>query len=209
MTSDNSLPPEFQRIGVEPDDLDGHTIEELSDYLDAGRAPRNQSIDDSPGCQLALQAMARLRVLSHSLLESDVRAAPPLPESWVEKILGNIALDARAGRKIPISHLVPGAELAITEGAVRGIIRAAEAEVDGVVIGRCRLEGDVTISGQPITISIDASILWGEPIPAATARLRETIAAQLRKHTELTIAGIDVTIHDLHQLPPATGAEQQ
>ena len=40
-------------------DLDGHSIEELSDYLDAGRQPRNESIESSAGCQIALDSLAK------------------------------------------------------------------------------------------------------------------------------------------------------
>ena len=39
------------------EDLDGHTIEELSDYLDAGRTPVDASIEGSPGCRIALDAL--------------------------------------------------------------------------------------------------------------------------------------------------------
>lgn len=209
MTSDNANPPERQPIGLEADDLDGHTLEELSNYLDAGRTPSNPSIDDSPGCQLALQAMSRLQNLSRSLLESDAGKEPALSDSWVGRILSNIAMDARAGRNIPLPHPASSAELAITEGAVRGIIRATEAEVGDVIIGRCHLDGDVTIPGEPITIRVDASIIWGRPIQATAQRLRDTIYAQLRKHTDLTIAGVDITIRDLYRRPPVIEAERQ
>ncbi len=207
MTNDD-LPPELQKIGLEPEDLDGHTIEQLSDYLDAGQNPPDRTIDDSPGCQIALQAIARLKRLSQTLLESETNAAVAPDDGWVQKILGSIAMDARSGRSIPIYHPAPQAELAITEGAVRGIIRAAEEEVDGVIIGRCRLDGDVTTSGEPITIRVDASIVWGLPIPSASARLRLAIATQLQRHTELNVAGIDITIRDLYQLPEAAETEQ-
>lgn len=53
------------------DNLDGHSIEELSDYLDSGRTPRNRSIEASPGCQSALQAMERLRDLAGQLALAD------------------------------------------------------------------------------------------------------------------------------------------
>ena len=44
---------------IEPDDLDGHTIDELADYLDAGMQPADPSIDDSAACQNALAAIVQ------------------------------------------------------------------------------------------------------------------------------------------------------
>ena len=203
MSDGNGLSPELLRLGLEPDDLDGHTIEELSDYLDSHRSPADPSIDYSPGCQLALQAMERLRMLSRGLIDADVAVAPAPREGWVERILGNIAFDARAGRRIPIVHptATSTADLAITEGAIRGLIRAAEADVDGVITGRCRLDGDVAEVGAPITVQVDVSVLWGQPIPETASRLREAIAKRLALHTDLNVVGIDIAIHDVHRLP--------
>lgn len=110
-------------------------------------------------------------------------------------------MDARAGRRIPIEHPSPDADLGITEGAVRGIVRATEADVDGVVIGRCRLQGNVDETGAPVTISVDASVLLGKNIPTVVVELRAAIARRLNAHTDLNVVGVDVTIHDIHQLP--------
>ena len=178
--------------------LDGYTIDDLSDYLDRGRQPIDQAIENSPACQSALAAMQRLRVLSRSLLETDARAEPIRDEGFIAGILNRIGLEARPGRDIPVQHSSPSARLSMTEGAVRGLIRRAGDEVPGVLIGRCQLIGDVTTPGEPITVLVDVSVFWGESMPAAAARVRESIYAQLLKHTELTVVSIDVTIHDVH-----------
>jgi len=196
--------PRTGALGLEPDDLDGHTIEELADYLDAGRSPADPSIDSSPGCQTALSALQRLRAVSAGLLDAEARSEPEPDENWIGGILQNIGREAHAGRSIPLPHPDPAAALAITEGSVRGVIRAAGDTVEGLLVGRCTLIGDVTVPGEPITVAIDAVVYWGSNIPTATAALREAVAAALARHTELTIAAIDVTIHDVH-LPPATG----
>lgn len=203
MTRDDELPPELRRLGLEPGDLDGHSIEELSDYLDADRTPADPSIEGSPGCQLALQAMQRLRALSRSMMDADIAAVPAADEGWIGRILESIAFDARAGRRIPLDHTAVTADLAITEGAVRGLIRSAESDVEGAIIGRCRLIGDAMTPGAPVTIAVDASVLWGENVPDTAERLRTAILRRLTAHTDLTIASIDVTIHDIHQLPRA------
>ncbi|WP_382308197.1 Asp23/Gls24 family envelope stress response protein [Herbiconiux sp. UC225_62] len=204
MSDHDDLVPESGPPGFEPDDLDGHTIEELSDYLDAGRSPADPSIDSSPGCQTALAALQRLRTLSAGLLDAEARNEPEPEESWIGGILKNIGREAHTGRSIPLPHPDPAAALAITEGSVRGLVRAAGDTVQGLLVGRCTLVGDVTVPGEPITIAIDAVVYWGHNIPEATSALREAVAATLARHTDLHVVAIDVTVHDV-QMPPTTG----
>lgn len=184
--------------GDEPEGLDGHTIEELNDYLDADRTPAVPSIDESPGCQIALAALERLRALTLTLLDRDVLAEPVRDDTWVSSILENLSREVHAGRDIPLSHGDPAAKLTITEGAVRGLIRSAGDSVDGVVMGRCHLEGDVTLLDQPVRVNVDAAVLWGHRLPDAADRVRRAVQVELRRHTELNLARIDVRIHDVH-----------
>ncbi len=200
MSHVNDTPPPA-RLRVEPEDLDGHTIEQLGDYLDAGRQPLDESIERSPGCQLALDALERLRGLTPDLLAADTAAEPAPDESWVQRILGGIVLDARAGRRIPYAAPDRG-DLAITEGAVRGIVRAAENAIPGVLIGRCRLHGDVAASGAPVRIDIEATVPYGRSIARLSDQLRTEIAARLAAHTELNVPGIDILVHDVQHIPP-------
>ncbi|WP_198668742.1 Asp23/Gls24 family envelope stress response protein [Homoserinimonas sp. OAct 916] len=205
--NDSEPATDADRTRRDPAELDGHTLDELSDYLDAGRAPADASIDSSPSCQIALTSLERLYRLSDTLLEAQASTEPDLDESWVAGILHNISRDSRAGRTIPVTHPDPAAELAITEGTVRGLVRAAGDMVEGLLVGRCRLDGDVTTPGAPITISVDASIGWGTSIPDAADRLREAIYGILIRHTDLTIAGVDITVDDVHN-PAAKGSSR-
>lgn len=207
MTSEHDI-PEPQRLGLEPADLDGHTMEELADYLDAGRTPADDSIESSAGCRIALDALQRLRLLTPALVAADLADEPATDDGWVQKILAGISLDARAGRRIPVRSPAAGADLGITEGAVRGLIRAAETAVPGVLVGRCRLDGDVTVPDEPIRIRVDASVPYGQPIPALADRLRTEIAERMRRHTEVNVVGIDITVHDIRDLPHPTEEER-
>lgn len=184
----------------EPDDLDGHTIEELGDYLDAGRMPRNASIESSPGCLLALDSLERLRRATWAMLEGEATAEPERDNAWIGRLMGNISREARAGRDIPISHPDPTVALSVTEGSVRGLIRAAGDEVGGALIASCALDGDVTVPGTPITVNVAASAAWGVRLPALAQELRESIAAALALHTELVVAAVNVTIRDIHTI---------
>jgi len=192
--------PDPWRMG--PEELDGHTIDELADYLDAGRSPADPTIDESAGCRIALDALVRLRGLTSELIEADEAAEPAADDSWVQGILSGIALDARAGRRIP---LAVGADAGITEGAVRGVIRAAENAVAGVLIGRCRFQGDITAAGEPVRVLVEASVPYGAAIPDLVDRLRAEIGARLAAHTTLNVEGIDITVSDVRQLSNRTG----
>ncbi len=182
--------------GFDPADLDGHTMDELIDYLDAGRVPVDPSIEESPGCRIALDSLARLHDLGPALLDEEILAEPPVDEGWVRQVVANIALDSRAGRRIPVVVAEPD-DVAMTEGAVRGLVRAAEAAVPGTLIGRCRLDGDVTAPGAPVRVEIEASVPYGEPIATVADRLRAAVGAALERHTELVVTAIDVVVHDV------------
>lgn len=192
MTDDGRLP-----LGLEPRDLDGHTVEDLTDYLDAGRTPADPSIDGSPGCVLALEALERLRALTPALMARDEAAEPEPEPGWIRTILSGIAMDARSGRRIPLAEPDEDSDLAITEGAVRGLIRAAENVFPGILIGRCRLDGDVTEHGAEVGVEIDVSVPFGEPIAQLAGRLRAEVVARLHMHTRLAVTGIDITVHDI------------
>ncbi|WP_447912163.1 hypothetical protein [Microbacterium phyllosphaerae] len=202
--TDEQETPDVRQLGLEPSDLDGHTLEELTDYLEAGRLPADPDIEGSPGCQLALDALERLRGLGGQLMEADAAAMPEVDDSWVDRILSGIALDARAGRRIPFDEPETGVDFGITEGAVRGLIRSAENAVPGILVGHSTLDGDVTTVGAPIRIAIEVNALYGESIPAAVERLRQEVGERVRRHTDLVLTGIDITVRDVQRVSGPT-----
>jgi uncharacterized alkaline shock family protein YloU len=191
-------PDGLERDELDRDDLDGHSIEELSDYLDAGRTPRDESIESSPGCQIALASLERLRAAAWALIEAEADAEPERDSAWIGRLMGTISREARAGRDIPIASDDASVALSVTEGSVRGLIRAAGDEVGGVLIASCALDGDVTVPGEPVVVAVTASVAWGLSLPQLAAELRASITAALTRHTELLIERIDVTISDIH-----------
>lgn len=203
--TDEGRTPDVQPLGLEPGDLDGHTLEELADYLEAGRLPVDPSIEGSPGCQLALDALARLHGLGGELIDADAAAMPEVEDSWVDRILSGIALDARAGRRIPLPAPEPSDDFGITEGAVRGLIRSAENAVAGILIGHSSLEGDVTTPGAPVRIAIDVNALYGASIPQAVERLRAEVADRVQRHTDLAVSAIDITVRDVQKVDRRAG----
>lgn len=185
-------------LALEPDDLDGYTVDDLADYLDTGMTPRDPVIDRSPSCQIALAALTRLKALTATFLTEEAALEEPRDDSWVAALLENISLESRAGRRIPYRMSAPMTELAITEGAVRGLIRAAGDTVHGIIVGRSALIGDVAALNEAIAIEVDATIIWRNSIPDAAGQLRGAIHETLARNTDLTIGEITVLISDVH-----------
>jgi uncharacterized alkaline shock family protein YloU len=192
--------PEPERLldCFDPEDLDGHTMEELGDYLDAGRRPADAGIDNSPGCLIALDALSRLRSESWAMLEVEALADRDRDQSWIANVIANISRESRAGRDIPVGHPDPATRLNISEGAVRGLVRAAGDGVGGSLIGRVHLDGDVSASRAPITVAVTASVAFGPRLDAVAQLIRDRIADALLTHTELNVVAIDVEIRDVH-----------
>ncbi|WP_378146261.1 hypothetical protein ACFJGV_01425 [Cnuibacter sp. UC19_7] len=189
-----------QRDLFDEERLDGHTVEELSDYLDAGRLPADPTIDDSAGCQIALAALERLRATSLSALDA-AESATPHDESWIRSVMADIAMDAHAGRDIPIPYPDPAVRLAITEGAVRELVRSVGDAQEGLLVGRVRLVGDVETLGAPVGLQITVTVRYGYEIPVVVAALRGAVRAALLHHVVLDVDDIEVTVTDIHGLP--------
>ena len=189
-------------VSLEPDDLDGHTIDELADYLDAGMQPADPSIDDSAACQNALAAIVRLRHSSLGSLEAAAEQEAPADESWISGVLANISLEARAGRDVPLRPAAPTERPVMTEGAIRSLVRTAGDAVPDALVARCTLEGDVTELGAPVRIVVEIAVRAGSTIQRVAADVRETVGQVLATQTDLLVEAVDVVVRDL--LPPPT-----
>jgi hypothetical protein len=181
---------------LDEDNLDGHTIESLSDYLDRGREPRDPSIESSPAAQNALAALSRLRAVAPRVIAARADDFAPKNEHWIKRILDQIGVQANAGRDIPIPHDAEGAVLSISEGAVRAIVRDAGDRTEGLLVERCKLEGDVETPGAPIDVRVIVSIFEGADKKAVTEGFRGHVEEALARHTALTVQSITVKVHD-------------
>ncbi|PPG45280.1 Asp23/Gls24 family protein [Rathayibacter rathayi] len=193
--------PEQEQAAPEQD---GIGIDELSDYLDRGRSPYDPAIEESPEHRRTLSALQRVRALSSALIDDDAARLPAPEESWFGSILTQVRREARAGRDIPLASVQPDVLLTITEGAVRGLVREAGDSVAGVLVGRCRLLGDVAEPGAEVVVELTISVFWGVPIAEAAQQVRERVHSRLLTQTELRVVRIDVRVEDVY-LP---GAEE-
>jgi hypothetical protein len=189
---------------LEPQNLDGHSIEDLSDYLDRGRIPRDPSIETSPGAQHALAALSRLRSVAPKILEAEAQSKPPTNDGWIKRILDQIGVQASAGRDIPIGTDAPGATLSISEGAVRALIRDVGDELAGMIIERVRLVGDVETHSAPVEVNIEISVFHGVDPSEVIERLRTGVLDDLADHTEIIVTEVTVSVRH-RDLP---GAEE-
>lgn len=192
---DDQVTDDLEALTAEPGQLDGHTIDQLADYLDNGRLPIDPSIEGSPACRHALAALERLRAIAPDLLTDDDPG--PDEDTWMNGVLSRITLDAHAGADFTIDLADDGDETVMTEGALRALIRAAGDDEVGFLVGRIRFTGDLAGDGEPVTIGLDVIVAHGTVIPDGVARLRATILEQVHRHTRIRHPQIDITIRDL------------
>ncbi|WP_394254917.1 hypothetical protein [Pseudoclavibacter helvolus] len=172
----------------------GYKLTQLSEYLDAGRQPYNAAIEEDPECERALAALERVARASHDLIEAESAATPAPSGAWLQSMLRGIAMDARAGREIPLASVEPEFEFSQSEGVVRELIRRTGDAIDGVLIGRCVLDGEVTEPGAPVHVTVSVTVLGLRPLHPLADRVRDAIADALARHTTLEITGIDIVI---------------
>lgn len=158
----------------------GRHIEDLSDYLDTGASPDAEHIDHCPQCQARLAGLRSLNAAAMELLDDDVAVAAAEDSGWLD-------------------------DLRETEGSVIAMVRAVGDSLGGVLIGRCRLEGDVSVPGAPVEVNINVSARYGYPLPSLAQELRDAVWAQLLLETELNVSAVNVAFTDMRP-PLADGA---
>src|SRR4051794_25604919 len=153
----------------------GRSIEDLGDFLDSGVSGDADHIDHCPQCQARLAGLRILSSAALDLMSDDVASAADEGTGWLDGLLANLRLETRAGRSIPLSS-GPLEELTETEGAVIAMVRAVGDSLGGVLIGRCRLVGDVTVPGAAVEVNINVSARYGYPLPPLAQELRDAVA---------------------------------
>jgi hypothetical protein len=183
------------------EDLDGHTLDELVDYLDRGRTPLDPGIEASPACRIALAGLERLRLMAGGLLEEDAAVEQKHPDCWMTAVLDRISVEARPGRRFPVPGLPTGTEATVTEGALRGLVRAVGDSVPGLLTGRVRVEPQD--SGDRMDLDIEVSMFYGFPIEDTVAEFRRRVVEILPRQAPFTVGRLDVRVKDVVELPGA------
>lgn len=177
----------------------GRRIEDLSAYLDTGVSADSEHIEHCPQCQARLAGLRSLSAAALDLMADDVASAGADGAGWLDGMLANLRLETRAGRPIPLSG-GPLDELTETEGAVVAMIRSVGDSLDGVLIGKCRLEGDVSVAAAPVEVHLNVSARYGYPLQPLAQELRTAVLVELLMHTELNVMAVNVAFTDIR--PP-------
>lgn len=172
----------------------GYSLEDLSAYLDRGRTPRIPAIERNAECQAILASMDRMGRLSREIVEE--QAAEPLAESWYDDIMREVMREFRAGRDIPLAHTADGTELVVTEGALYELIRSVGDGIDGLFVGRVRV--DQAEPEAPLDVRVTVSVRFGRPMAAVVEQMRDGIRSAIEQHGDLRVGRVDVTVGDVH-----------
>lgn len=180
----------------EVDDRHGtFTLDELSDYLDTDRTPVRTDIETDPDAVAALDRLQALRTASRDLLDDEVSAGAD--ERWISSVLASIRTTAHAGRDIPVPDDDPAAHLVVTEGALRGLVRALGDDVPGVVVRRTRFTGDVGVPGGDVDVDVTIVATLEASVADRAEALRAHVTSVLGAHAPFRIRSLVVRVADV------------
>ncbi len=172
----------------------GYSLEDLSAYLDRGRTPRISAIERNAECQAILASMERMGRLSREIVEE--QAAEPLADSWYDSIMREVMREFRSGRDIPLARTEDGTEIVVTEGALYELIRTVGDGIEGLLVGRVRLNQPEPDA--PLDVRVTVSVRFGRAIAAAVDEMRDGIRLAIERHGDLKVGRVDVTVGDVH-----------
>ncbi|GAA2170304.1 hypothetical protein GCM10009846_00210 [Agrococcus versicolor] len=184
--------------GIEPDDAEtvggsGHTLEQLSAYVDRDRMPRIAAIEEDAEARALVESMERLGGLARTMADEDAAAAGPGDDQWLDQLLGIIRSEVRAGRDLPIEDTDELTSTTITEGALREVARTAGDSVDDVLVGRVHLaEHDGVLD-----VRVTVAVRFGAPVVPIAEDVRTEVHRALVSHSPLTIGTVDVVVDDV------------
>ncbi|MFW0181980.1 hypothetical protein ACN082_00515 [Rothia sp. CCM 9417] len=165
---------------------------------DSQKPQLTRHIDSCPECDRKVASLHKLHSLASQDFDHEVKELEK-DLSWAENLLSNLVLEAKAGRSIPLPSPHQAVRIRQDEGAVVAAVRAVADELDEVIIGQCRLEGDIETPGAPVKVNVTASVQIGLVIPDLAQALRSSIQESLERCSKLNIVAINITIQDLHE----------
>ncbi|GGH62200.1 hypothetical protein [Rothia aerolata] len=188
------------------------TLDELSDWLldeenqveTSEHTALSAHIDRCPICSQRVSSLRQLTRVTSDLKEHDL-AEQTQDTGWLDTILSNIVFETRSGRSIPLASDFEQDSLSVTEGAVIAAVRSAADTLDDVLIGKCRLHGDLETLGAPVTVEVTASLRSGGDRVQSTIRLRELIVAELARVSEMNVEKISIEFNEFFE---STGSSE-
>ncbi len=180
-------------------------LETLSNWLEdehsGNHSPQHlltgRHIHHCPTCTQRLEALQRLERITNELVAEEENQQLS-DNSWLDNMLSNLLLETRAGRSIPLTAHHELDTLTQTEGSVIAAIRRAGESLDGALVSRCRLDGDVESPRAPIDVELVVSVQEGSAAAEITEQLRQRVAQELERISELNVEHINITVEDVH-----------
>ncbi|GAA1046230.1 Asp23/Gls24 family envelope stress response protein [Rothia amarae] len=180
----------------------------LQDQQDGVQTPEHREltrhINECPSCSQRIAALKRVDQVSADLVSTEV-AVQKKDTTWLDDLMANLVFETLAGRSIPLSAEYDVDNFSITEGAILAAIRGVADSMENLIIGRCRLVGDVEEPTSPIIVQVSATVRYGAVIAEVTDRLRELITAEVHRVCELNIEAIDIEVQDIFGSPLEAG----
>lgn len=170
------------------------SLEALSDYLDSHRTPVRPDIEGDPVAAAALVRLEALRTASRDLLDTEATNAD---DRWIAGVLTAIRTTAHAGRDIPVPDADPASTLVVTEGALRGLVRALGDEVPGVVVRRTRFTGDLDVAGGSVDVEVSIVVTADGPVHLRAEALHDLVADAFAAHAPFVVRTLVVRVADL------------
>lgn len=180
-------------------------ISTLSNWMDEPESGSQHKqltrhINSCPECSRKIASLTKLQSVANKAFNKEV-GEQASDSSWIDKMLNNLAFEARAGRSVPLKSPLKELTISQTEGAIVAAARAVADQLDEVIIGRCRLVGDLETLGAPVEVEVTASVQFGMFIPDLAQALRNNIRQELERISELNITAINITVQDLYETP--------
>lgn len=171
----------------------GHTLEDLSAYLDRGRTPRVAAIEEDAECQALLASMAHASDVARALAAEDTRDAGDIADSWYDELILRVRDEVRSGKDLALGELDDSTRTTVTEGALREVVRRAGDLVDDVLVGSVSLDADA----DGIVVRVAIGVVHGARMQERAGLVRSAVHDALSSHAPSPITSIDVVVDEL------------
>lgn len=157
-----------------------------------------QHTADCGKCAETLAELRALRLATEELVSTEI-AEQSKDTSWLDTLMSNMVFEARAGRAIPLRAEYTVDSFSVSEGALISAVRYAADQLEGIVIGRCQLVGNVENAEAKITVNATASAEFGIDALVAAQSLEHVIQKELERVAHLRPESINVVVGDFFE----------
>ena len=160
-------------------------------------APRQRKllkhVETCAQCQHTLESVAVLDNLSNDFFNAD---ASQVTKNWIDSLVQNIPIEARAGRLVPLEISAPNVQGYQTEGSLRSLVRRSARSSD-LIVTRVRFDGEVEEPNAKVSVNIRVAIRYGAIIRDVVDEARAKVLIALANHTDLQVNQVNIEVVDI------------